>query len=108
MPPQERDHKIVVGDDGDVIRVRFRKDGSRIDRFTVQFETEIDGDLKPVVRYDTAHGFAHQDTLDWDGQTLHWQPMHNRHDFANAMTEAIADLTSNWERYRADFLRRRP
>jgi hypothetical protein len=75
--------------------------------FTVQYETEVNDELKPVVRYDTAHGFAHCDTLGWNGETIHWQPMHNRDTFAEAMTEAIADLTSNWERYRADFMRRR-
>ena len=106
MPIQERSHRIFVDDDGDVVRVHFVKNGPFIIRFTVQYETLINGKYKPVVRYDTAHGFAHRDTLDWHGETVHWQPMHDRDDFRAALTEAITDLTTNWQRYRSEFLRR--
>ena len=36
-----------------------------------------------------------------------WDRMHDV-DYNTALTEAIADVTANWERYRADFTRRRP
>ena len=32
--------------------------------FSIQFETFINGEWLPVVRYDTSHGFAHRDLLD--------------------------------------------
>jgi hypothetical protein len=40
------------------------------DSIFIWFTTE-----RGVVRYDTAHGFAHRDILDPDGQTVRWEPM---------------------------------
>jgi len=106
MPPIERDHRITLNDFGDYVRVNFTKNGPTIIWFMVQFEVMLDGEPKPVVRYDSAHGFAHRDTLGWDGETINWQEMHNRNDYRAALTDAINDLTENWERYRSEFLRR--
>lgn len=35
----------------------------KVIRFVVQLEVELAGEAKPVIRYDTAHGFAHIDRL---------------------------------------------
>ena len=40
----------------------LRVKGQVID-FAVQYETFINGEWFPVVRYDTPHGFAHRDIL---------------------------------------------
>jgi hypothetical protein len=34
--------------------------------------------------------------------------MTNRDDYALALQDAILDVRTNWERYRSDFIRRRP
>ena len=107
MPPLERTYDIGVGQFGDVVRIRIRRIGGTVERFTVQLELSIDGGYVPAVRCDTAHGFAHRDHLLWDGSTDHWDPMARSDDFAASLTEAIADVTENWQRYRSDFLRRR-
>ena len=48
----------------DWLRVRFLTDRGVVRRFTVQYEAVVDGTTYPVVRWDTAHGYVHRDTLD--------------------------------------------
>ena len=47
------------------LRVTFESEHGQIVHFVVQLECRIDEDGKwiPVVRYDTAHGYAHRDIL---------------------------------------------
>jgi hypothetical protein len=60
-----------------------------------------------VVRYDTAHGQAHRDTLDWEGVVVakDWLPAAS--DYGDAMNDAILDLTSQASAYRDEFVGRR-
>ena len=76
--------------------------------FVVQYEAFIDGQYRPVVRYDGSHGRPHLDVLDWDGESIekHWaQPGTTNN---QALTEAINDIDSNSDRYLAEYLQRRP
>lgn len=41
--------------------IRFK---GEVLNFVVQYETKLEGEWLPVVRYDTEHGFAHRDTFD--------------------------------------------
>jgi hypothetical protein len=107
MPERTEQFEVPINDLGDFVRVVIRRDGKAIRHFVVQYEALIDEEERPVVRYDTAHGFAHRDIVGWDRGTVHWDRMRDV-DYNTALTEAIEDLTANWERYRADFLRRRP
>jgi len=54
----------------DRLRVTARKDKSEILQFVVQYETVISGEWRPVVRYDTAHGFAHKDVMKANGEIV--------------------------------------
>ena len=69
--------------------------------FMVQYEILLDEKWIPVVRYDTAHGFAHRDWMSPRGESrkerLYLQ------DFTQAYTFAANDLRDNWERYRERF-----
>ena len=89
--------------DRDRIRVRFKKERGRIIEFVVQYETQIENEWKPVIRYDTAHGRAHTDVLRPDGtqekRLLHF-PNYN-----DAFSYAEDDVKSNWEHYRGEYLR---
>lgn len=108
MPEVEKEIPILLSHLGDMLRIRFVRDGKSIIRFTVQYESQFEGSLHSVVRYDTAHGSPHRDILDWDGSTQHSNPAAAYSDYADAMDQAIADIETNWERYRFEFLRRRP
>ena len=61
---------FIILDNGDAIRVRRTIERGRVLDFTVQYEPYVEGKFRPAERYDSAHGQAHRDTLDWDGQEV--------------------------------------
>ena len=52
------------------IRTRMERENGGLRAFTVQLEVWTGDDWRPAVRYDSAHGHAHRDTLDWDGRVI--------------------------------------
>jgi hypothetical protein len=106
---QEKHHDAFVAG-GDAIRFRWTSERGRIVAFTVQFEVLIEGRYRPAARYDSAHGRAHRDTLDWNGRPIrglkHWLP--ESMNFNDALTFAERDFKVNAAEYRREFLRRRP
>ena len=70
--------------------------------FSVQFETFINGEWFPVVRYDTSHGFAHRDLLNIKG-IKRKTPLFAT-DNNDALTFAENDIKDNWEVYKQRFL----
>ncbi len=79
------------------VRVRFVRSRGKITSFVVQLECWIAEHWYPVIRYDTAHGFAHCDRLHPDGsQEKHALPIR---DFNEALTYAQNDLRANFRRY---------
>ncbi len=107
MTPRERNHFIPLGPIGDSIRVRIVTDGNEMLDFTVQYEPYIEDQHWPAVRYD-CHVRPHRDTLDWGGETIDKRWMPEAISLNDSLDDALADIEANWERYRADFLRRRP
>ena len=72
--------------------------------FVVQYEMKISDKWLPVVRSDTAHGYAHKDLINPDGtkeKILMGDVSYNE-----ILTEADKDIMENWPRYRERFLRR--
>jgi hypothetical protein len=70
--------------------------------FMVQLEVNIRGEWRPVVRYDTAHGFAHRDIFHGDGRSEK-VPL-SIGDYNSTLAFAELDVRSNWEVYRQRFL----
>lgn len=102
------EYDIPLNDFGDVIRVRFVREGKLVVDHVAQYEALIDGAYRPVVRYDGSHGQPHRDILDWTGATIEkrWAPVGTTTNLA--LTEGIHDIVLNWPGYLDDFLRRRP
>lgn len=73
-------------DQGIMMCIRFSRQRSRIVSFVVQLEGLIEQKWYPILRYDTAHGFAHCDILRPDG-TQEKRPMLVS-DFNEALTYA--------------------
>ena len=82
----------------DLLLVRFEHIGSTVVNFSVQYLGRINGDWHPIVRYDTAHGYAHldislpdgaQETRDLKAST-----------YGDALVTAIEDIQARWEFYR--------
>ena len=90
--------------DEDRKRHEHYKDKGRITRFTVQYETLIDEKWMPVVRYDTAHGFAHKDLLNPDGTQE--KIMIGETDWNEVLIMADEDILENWERYKERYFKK--
>lgn len=78
------------------------KEKGKIIFFRAQYETKINDIWYPVVRYDTAHGFAHRDSLNIKGHMIK-TPLFKQN-YNDALTFAENDLKSNWEYYKRRFL----
>ncbi len=82
----------------DRLRVTAGKDKGEILEFVVQYEALISMEWRPVVRYDTAHGFAHKDVIRADGEAVK-QPLFFE-TYNMAFTYATLDLKMNWRQYK--------
>jgi hypothetical protein len=58
----------------------------------------ISEDWRPVVRYDTAHGFAHKDVIRANGEVIK-QPLFFE-TYNLTFTFATLDLKVNWRHYK--------
>lgn len=76
---------------------------NEVTSFTVQLEAYIKNKWQPVVRYDTAHGFAHKDIVHSDG-SIEKIPLYIS-SFKEALTFSDRDLKTNWRIYREEFLK---
>lgn len=79
-------------------------DGGEITAFVVQYETLITGEWRPVVRYDTAHGFAHKDVLLPSGETE--KKIVVSYGYNEAFTSAEIDIKLNWQQYKEEYLKK--
>lgn len=66
--------------------------------FTIQYEAEIDGVWREIVRYDTAHGRPHKDLIHPDGTETKEEFIH--YDNAQVLTFGQNDIRKNWKEYR--------
>lgn len=71
--------------------------------FIVHLEIFIENKWHPVIRYDTAHGFAHCDIIHRSGKVEKMAiPTLN---YRDALTYADEDLNDNWKFYREFFIK---
>jgi len=68
----------------------------------VQLEVEVENEWRPVIRYDTAHGFVHIDRFTRQGIASKERLSLTR---AEALARAERDIKQNWAAYRENFLR---
>lgn len=87
-------------DDDNSLRIGFELEHGKVLKFIVQLECRFaeGGELTPVVRYDTAHGFAHCDRLHPYEKTA--KTTMTTQNYNEALTFSIDDLVSNWRTYR--------
>ena len=79
-------------------------DKGKIVGFIVQYEILLDDKWMQVVRYDTAHGYAHKDLINPDGSKE--KIFMGVVDLNEALTLADKDINENWERYKDRYFRR--
>jgi hypothetical protein len=85
--------------DNNALRVRFEVESGQVLKFVVQLECRFDDKTwVPVIRYDTAHGFAHCDKLHpYEAAT---KTKMTTKDYNEALNVAMDDLVGNWNKYR--------
>jgi hypothetical protein len=82
------------------LRVMFETERGEILRFVVQLECQFveNGEWTPVVRYDTAHGYAHRDVMH---PTQREEKMEiTVQDYNKALTIAMEDIVEKRYEYR--------
>ncbi len=86
--------------DNNALRVWFEIEQGQVLKFMVQLECRFgDGEeWTPVVRYDTAHGFAHCDRLHPYDPTSKTEM--GTKNYNEALNVAMNDLVNNWNKYR--------
>jgi hypothetical protein len=87
------------------LRVRFTTEAGQVTAFMVRYETLIDGNPVPVVRFDTAHGFPHRDVLDRRGRLVAKTPLEDQPTLGAALTHAQHEIQDSWPRYREAFFK---
>lgn len=87
-------------DEFNALRVRFETDRGQILRFVIQLECLFseDGEWTPVVRYDTAHGYAHRDVL--RPRQREEKTVISVQDYNEAFTIAMDDIVKRRSEYR--------
>lgn len=95
---------VVILDDGVRKRHIHEADKGIVHAFAVQLEVKSDNLWLPVIRYDSAHGFAHVDKYAPDGRK---EKVLLDFDLNTALTLADWDINNNWERYVEDFWRKK-
>lgn len=84
------------------LRVQYRISRGRVVQFVAQLEILNEGEWRSVIRYDTAHRFAHRDSHELSGRQTKTEL---KMTFEEALSFALQDLRDNWESYRDRFLR---
>ena len=87
----------------DRYRHKHVREKGKVVYFRIQYETMVEDEWYPVVRYDTGHGFAHRDLINRRGR-VRKTPLFIS-DYNDALTFAESDLKANWEIYKERFLR---
>lgn len=73
----------------------------KVTAFTVQLEVSVNDQWREVIRYDSAHGFAHIDQYYLDGRKVK-KELNLK--LSEALTLADEDLKENWKAYQKAFL----
>ena len=76
-------------------------DKGKVVTFTVQVEVFVDDQWREVIRYDSAHSFAHIDRYYLDGRKVKKELNLKLNE---ALTLADEDIKENWKAYQKAFL----
>jgi len=80
-----------------------RSEKGRVLKFTAQFETFIGGKWRPVVRYDTAHGYVHRDVMHPNKRQE--KIFIGVQSFNEGLTLTEEDIRRNWMKYKEAYLK---
>ena len=98
----EKSFVVPLGEsDSDRYRLYCLTERGQVTIFRVQYEAFIEGKWRPIVRYDTAHGFPHRDLLHYN------RPPEKTKYPGRSNAEVLAlgqeDIKRNWHIYRTQY-----
>lgn len=97
----ERTYTRALGENARKRHYHKTEKGNVVD-FAVQLEAKLEGEWKPVIRYDCSHDFSHIDRYNVRGEQ---EKEVLDLPYAESLTLADEDINLNWENYRDRFLR---
>jgi hypothetical protein len=94
------EYVIPLGED--VRKRHYHETGKgKVISFVVQLEVFVNVEWREVIRYDSAHGFAHIDRYYLDGRKVK-KELNLK--LSEALTLADEDIKENWKAYQKTFL----
>ncbi len=97
----EKTYTRTLGEDARKRHYHMTEKGKVI-YFIVQLEVSVEGNWKPVVRYDCSHTFTHIDRYNIKGEK---EKEELYLDYKESLTLADEDININWEVYKERFLK---
>ncbi len=102
-PQRRQEDFVIVLTQDDEILVHLERESGLVVEFSVQYRARIQGEWWAIVRFDTAHGYAHKDISHPDG-TTETQEL-KLDDYGIALTHALRDVKMRWDFYRERYER---
>lgn len=84
----------------DWIRCGILTDRGNVERFTIQYETIVNGISLPVVPYDLHHHRAHIDFIDHQGRQYDKRWLDFFYPYNDGPSWAMSDIRHNWQLYK--------
>jgi len=95
--------KAISIDGNDRLRIRIGTEKGLVVNIMVQYEANIAGAWREIVRYDCAHGFLHRDVILPKGKTEK-QPL-SIANLGAALQYAEQDIKDRWQWYKERYIR---
>lgn len=95
--------KTVSIDGNDRLRIRISTERGQVVNIMVQYEANVVGAWREIVRYDCAHGFLHRDVMLPKGKTEK-QPL-SIANLNDALQYAEQDIKDRWQWYKERYVR---
>jgi hypothetical protein len=96
--------KFIDKADSERLRIKIRLEKGKVFDIVVQFESFINNNWTPVVRYDCSHGFFHRDVLHPNG-TKEKKTIAIK-ELDDALLYAEQDLKDHWEFYKDKYVKK--
>lgn len=95
--------KTVSIDENDRLRIRIGTEKGKVVNIMVQYEANITGTWREIVRYDCAHGFLHRDVISPKGKTE--KQALSIANLNDALQYAEQDIKDRWQWYKEKYMR---
>ena len=97
-------YRFLDDENSERLRIRFKTDKGELIYVVVQFESLINGNWMPIIRYDCAHGFFHRDVILPNGEKE--KEAIAIINLKDAFYYAEQDIKDRWQFYKERYLKK--